>query len=230
MRQRRPRFIKRNLIAIIAVIVVVFIGLVVFNIMSKHETHEAIEPEKGITSQESVDKKNAKLPDQEISKPKESPEEKEAVKKKANETEKVVPAPEQKNEYSIIIDKSDYTLYLLEKGKEIKSFPIAIGLNPGQKQKSGDMTTPTGDFSVEEIDDASYWKHDFGDGKGEIPGAYGPYFISLITGWDGIGIHGTHDPSSIGHRVSEGCIRLNNSDLRILKNYVKPGTKVRIQE
>ena len=62
----------------------------------------------------------------------------------------------------------------------------------------------------DEVIDASYWTHDFGDGKGEIEGAYGPYFISLDTSnlsggaWDGIGIHGTHNPASIGTCASEG--------------------------
>ena len=80
--------------------------------------------------------------------------------------------------------------------------------------------TPVGTFTVDEIDDASSWPHDFGDGRGEIAGAYGPWFISLDTealsggAWDGIGIHGTHDPQSIGTDASEGCIRLHNEDLR----------------
>ena len=84
---------------------------------------------------------------------------------------------------------------------------------------------------IDEIDNASTWTHDFGDGKGVIAGAYGPWFISLETpGWSGIGIHGTHDPSSIGTCVSEGCVRMNNNELRILKKFVHVGTEVRIQE
>ncbi|MDD4320503.1 MAG: L,D-transpeptidase [Acidaminococcaceae bacterium] len=229
MRRRRPNFIKRNMIAIIALIVVVLIGIAGYSIMSKNQhTHKATEPEKSITTQEGVKAPSNKLQDKEEVKPKESKQEK--VKTEEKGIEKAGTVPTQDNEYSIVIDKGNFTLYLMDKGKEIKSFPVALGLNPGQKQKAGDMKTPTGDFTVDEIDDASYWKHDFGDGKGEIAGAYGPYFISLETGWDGIGIHGTHDPASIGHRVSEGCIRLNNSDLRILQKYVTPGTKVRIQE
>ncbi|MCR5176958.1 MAG: L,D-transpeptidase, partial [Anaerovibrio sp.] len=67
---------------------------------------------------------------------------------------------------------------------------------------------------------AGDWTHDFGDGKGEIPGAYGKWFISLNTGWDGIGIHGTHDPASVGTNASEGCIRLRNHDLEELKEFI----------
>ena len=132
--------------------------------------------------------------------------------------------------YNIEINKKAFTLYLKQADQIVKTYNIAIGKNPGQKQKAGDMTTPTGDFYVDEIVDASEWTHDFKDGKGEIAGAYGPWFISLATGWDGIGIHGTHDPTSIGTKVSEGCIRLHNSDLRELKGYVRENMRVVIRE
>ena len=133
--------------------------------------------------------------------------------------------------YSILIDKSSYTLTLLQDGQPIKTYKIAVGKNAGQKQAEGDLRTPDGDFSVDEVCEAGYWTHDFGDGKGEIKGAYGPWFISLDTpGWTGIGIHGTHAPESLGTRASEGCVRLNNADLVQLVKFVKMGTKVKIQE
>ena len=137
---------------------------------------------------------------------------------------------------SIRIKKSEFRLYLLEDGSIVRSWPVALGKNAGQKQKSGDMKTPDGSFPIDEVLDASYWTHDFGDGKGEIEGAYGPYFISLDTShlsggaWDGIGIHGTHDPASIGTRASEGCIRMHNEDLLALKKYVNVGMQVTIEE
>lgn len=137
----------------------------------------------------------------------------------------------------IYIKKSDFKLYYYDgNGQEIFSAGCALGLNPGQKEKEGDMKTPTGTFYVDEILDASYWTHDFGDGKGEIKGAYGPWFISINTDemskgqWGGIGIHGTHDPASIGKRASEGCIRLENSQVEALKKLVSVGTKVVIEE
>ena len=69
----------------------------------------------------------------------------------------------------------------------------------------------------------------FKDGLGMIEGAYGPYFIRLWTSpHTGIGIHGTHLPSSIGSRATEGCIRLSNDDLRELIRYIYVGMPVRI--
>lgn len=127
----------------------------------------------------------------------------------------------------IIVDKSKYKLFLFKDGKEVINYDIAIGKNPGQKQRVGDMTTPTGKFKINEIIDSHYWTHDFNDGNGEIEGAYGPWFISLDTGeWDGIGIHGTHDPSSIGTMASEGCIRMYNADVTELKDQISIGTTV----
>lgn len=137
---------------------------------------------------------------------------------------------------SILIKKSEFRLYLLEDGNVIRSFSVALGKNAGQKRVSGDMKTPDGSFPIDEVIDSSDWTHDFGDGKGEIEGAYGPYFISLDTSelsggaWDGIGIHGTHDPASIGTCASEGCIRMHNSDLLALKKHITVGTEVTIEE
>ena len=97
----------------------------------------------------------------------------------------------------IVVSKQDMRLRVYDyKGTRLMDYGIACGKNFGQKHK-------------------------------EIQGAYGPYFIRLDTpGNKGIGIHGTHDPLSIGTRATEGCIRLNNNDLVELVNVVRPGMMV----
>ena len=147
--------------------------------------------------------------------------------------------------YLICIHKQSYRLDVYQQGVEeaVCSYPIAVAKNPGDKQYTGDNRTPTSwgsaaaipsyytgtavgvpsaqvPFRIEEVCPAHYWTHDFGDGKGVIEGAYGPWFLSLDTGWIGIGIHGTHDPASIGTMASEGCIRLCNEDIQSLKELV----------
>lgn len=124
----------------------------------------------------------------------------------------------------ILISKQDMRLRLIDyKGKELFSAPVATGKNYGNKRKKGDMRTPEGVFQVSDIQDASNWTHDFGDGKGEISGAYGNHFIRLsVPKQKGIGIHGTHLPESIGTRASEGCIRMNNEDLEQLVKLIYP--------
>ena len=129
----------------------------------------------------------------------------------------------------IAVCKESMTLAVYDFNSCLRAvYPIACGRALGNKEKPGDMKTPEGLFSVQQIQDASAWTHDFGDGKGEIRGAYGSHFIRLKTpGHRGIGIHGTHDPASIGTRATEGCVRLNNSDLlELVKKYVYVGMPV----
>lgn len=124
-----------------------------------------------------------------------------------------------KNSNFIIINKANMTLSQYNyKGELLHRFKVATGKNFGDKIKKGDCKTPEGVFAIEEVVDASTWTHDFKDDDlGTITGAYGPYFIRLkVPGQKGIGIHGTHDNSSLGKRASEGCIRLNNKDLSSL--------------
>lgn len=127
----------------------------------------------------------------------------------------------------IFIDKANFRLYLAEGTNVVDSWGIAVGKVPGNKTKSGDMRTPEGaNFTVLQIQNSSSWTHDFKDGKGVIENAYGPWFIRLKCGWQGIGIHGTHDPASIGTLATEGCVRMNNDDLEKLKSQVGIGMKV----
>ncbi|MDR1551921.1 MAG: L,D-transpeptidase [Prevotellaceae bacterium] len=120
----------------------------------------------------------------------------------------------------IIISKQDMKLRRYDfAGNVVEEYPVACGRNYGNKKKRGDNKTPEGVFTVQQIQNASAWTHDFGDGKGQIKNAYGQYFIRLKTGFQGIGIHGTHAPESIGTRATEGCIRLRNEDLlKLVKN------------
>lgn len=127
----------------------------------------------------------------------------------------------------IFVSKVDMTLTLVNsRGKVVVTYPIACGMNIGQKRVKGDHRTPEGYFLLEKIHDSSNWGHDFHDGKGFIKHAYGHYFLRLQSGFQGIGIHGTHAPSSIGTRATEGCIRLYNDDIEALGQKVTVGMPV----
>ena len=147
------------------------------------------------------------------------------------ESEEIVLNGNPNDAHHIVISKESMTLNLYDSNNAlIFSFPVAVGKNYGNKQKVGDMKTPEGEFTIQQIQDASSWGHDFNDGKGYINNCYGNWFIRLKTPpHSGIGIHGTHDPNSIGTRATEGCIRLNNADLDKLKPLVKVGMKVTIE-
>ena len=136
----------------------------------------------------------------------------------------------------ILVSKSEYRLYVCEVVGDdtVKRvhYPVCVGLNKGQKQKRKDMRTPEcsfdNPFTIIQIQDASNWYHDFGDGRGSIL-SYGNWFLRLDTpGFSGIGIHGsTNNESSVQGRGSEGCIRLRNDDLDDLKEkYAFVGMRV----
>lgn len=136
----------------------------------------------------------------------------------------------------IVISKPELHLSVYEDQEGdtvlLAQYPVCVGKNLGQKQKSGDMKTPEctfeNPFSITQIQPASSWVHDFGDGRGSIL-AYGNWFMRLKTpGFSGIGIHGsTNNEDSVPGRGSEGCIRLRNEDLDVLKErYAFVGMKV----
>ena len=138
----------------------------------------------------------------------------------------------------IVISKKDLKLnvYADIDGDKmlLATFPVCLSLNKGQKEKSGDMKTPESEpgkpFHIKQIQNASTWEHDFGDGRGKIK-AYGNWFLRLETPFNGIGIHGsTNNEETVPGRASEGCIRLRDKDIIILKeNYAYVGMPVIIK-
>lgn len=65
----------------------------------------------------------------------------------------------------------------------------------------------------------------FGTNQRKYKGVLGTHRLDL---GDGYGIHGTDTPSSIGHSVSHGCVRLRNEDIAKLYGMVDVGTPVYI--
>ena len=129
----------------------------------------------------------------------------------------------------IVISKLNLTLSVYDRNEGgdtvlVAQFPCCMGKNKGNKQRRGDMRTPESPkdkpFKITMIQDASTWKHDFKDGRGNIK-AYGHWFLRLETpGHKGIGIHGsTNNENSVPGRASEGCIRLLDNDIITLKKH-----------
>ena len=140
----------------------------------------------------------------------------------------------------IVISKKDLKLRVYDRNAAgdtiiVAQYPCCRGKNKGNKQKRGDMRTPESPkgkpFKITMIQDASTWRHDFKDGRGNIK-AYGHWFLRLETpGHSGIGIHGsTNNEKSVPGRASEGCIRLLDGDIILLKkNFAYVGMPVIIQ-
>lgn len=129
----------------------------------------------------------------------------------------------------IVVSKQNQVLSVYDRNATgdtvlVAQYPCCMGKNKGNKQRRGDMRTPESPagkpFKITMIQDASTWKHDFKDGRGEIK-AYGHWFLRLETpGHRGIGIHGsTNNENTVPGRASEGCIRLLDKDIITLKEH-----------
>ncbi|NEW05032.1 L,D-transpeptidase [Paenibacillus sp. SYP-B3998] len=108
--------------------------------------------------------------------------------------------------YRIIVDLSDFQLYLLDGDRVTRGFPVGIGKMVTQ--------TPLGQFYIVN--------------KQSNPGGpYGAFWMGLSK--PHYGIHGTNNPSSVGRRTSHGCIRMYNDDVLELAAIVPLHTRVNIR-
>ncbi|TFE23374.1 L,D-transpeptidase [Cohnella luojiensis] len=129
-----------------------------------------------------------------------------------------------KYEQFIKIDKSSNKLYFYEKGKLVKSFPVATGKKPSY--------TPEGLFTIhEKIKNRPYYKEKIKGGDPKNP--LGDRWLGLKVTRNGktsyaYGIHGNNNEKSIGKYVSAGCIRMHNKDVRWLYDQIKTPTLVYI--
>ena len=116
----------------------------------------------------------------------------------------------------IVVDLSRRELTLFRNGRPQLTTAVAVG--------SASTPTPIGSFYVNQrlipVDHT---------------GPYGPAaigvsaFSNVLTGWTQggpIAIHGTDEPSSIGHAVSNGCVRVRNDVLLRLFHESLAGTPV----
>jgi len=118
--------------------------------------------------------------------------------------------------FSILVYKSQNILILKSDGEIIKTYIVSTGKN---------NSTPVGTFKITSKLINPTW---FKAGVVVPPGS--PENI-LGTRWMGInlpsyGLHGTTEPQSLGQQVTQGCVRLSNSDAEELYTIVPIGTEV----
>lgn len=146
----------------------------------------------------------------------------------ADSAKQIKSVPTNKQGLHIYISKPKMHLFVLDsRDSVVYSCGIACGLRKGNKSGRGDYRTPEGDFSINGMFNSTDWIHHTRDGR-SVKGCYGPRFLRLATGrFSGIGIHGTNAPGSIGHRASEGCIRVNSANIMtIFDKYAYNGMPV----
>jgi len=119
----------------------------------------------------------------------------------------------------VLVSIPDRKLAVLEGGKVIRTFPVAVGATVS--------SSPSGEFKVvNRIANPTYYH----------PGVVIPAGVGnpIGTRWLGLnrkgyGIHGTNEPGSIGKAASHGCIRLRNRDMEQLFRMVSVGDTVLIR-
>ncbi|MGF2035757.1 MAG: L,D-transpeptidase [Nostoc sp. CmiVER01] len=125
----------------------------------------------------------------------------------------------------VVVDLSDRRTYVYAGDEVIASYPIAVG-------KKG-WETPTGSFQVIHMRHYPIWRHPI-TGKVFKAGTDSPLGDRWIGFWsDGrneIGFHGTPDIDLVGTAVSHGCLRMRNSDVRLLYEQVSLGTTVLVRD
>lgn len=122
----------------------------------------------------------------------------------------------------LIVNKAVNKLAFINNSKVQEIFSVGTG-------KSKELT-PEGLFTVKVKAVNPYYR------KKNIPG--GDPRNPLGTRWIGFdakntdgriyGIHGTNQPYSVGQYISNGCVRLNNSDIERLYPLIPVGTKILI--
>lgn len=115
----------------------------------------------------------------------------------------------------VFVKKSDYRLWVLVDGKVLMEKRVGLGR---------DNCTPESTFVIDQRQKDPTW---YRRGKASIPP--GDPANILGTRWlgfkdteeyQGFGIHGTRDASSIGTQKSSGCVRLTNGNIEELYDFV----------
>lgn len=124
-----------------------------------------------------------------------------------------------KGKTKILISKSEFTLTVLLNDRYVKQYRIGTGKND---------KTPEGTFEVKNKMKNPTWYSPYGGVY-----SYGDEKNILGTRWigfkekenlAGFGIHGTTMPETIGTASSDGCIRMKNSDVEEVFDFVTTDT------
>ncbi len=126
---------------------------------------------------------------------------------------------------TIIIDTPHTYLYLVLGGGKALRYGVGVGREgftwSGTERISRMSEWPDWHPPKEMIERQPYLPRFMAGGEGNPLGAR-----ALYLGATEYRIHGTNQPSTIGHFVSSGCIRLSNQDVADLYSRVNVGTRV----
>jgi lipoprotein-anchoring transpeptidase ErfK/SrfK len=133
---------------------------------------------------------------------------------------------EERHPLFLVIDRDAFRLRVYEDLEPDETYRISVGRVGSE--------TPAGryDISNKAVDPVWYVPDEpwAGEKRGERipPGPENPIKARWLGIEDGIGIHGTDEPESIGRQASQGCIRMLIPEVKELYDRVPVGTAVEI--
>jgi lipoprotein-anchoring transpeptidase ErfK/SrfK len=129
-----------------------------------------------------------------------------------------------KNSTFITIDRSHFTLRLWKNLKLVRSYTIAVG-------RQG-LETPAGEYTIDDKQVNPSWHVPNSAWAGALagrvipPGPDDPIKARWLGFYNGAGIHGTDELSSLGTAASHGCIRMSIPDVEQLYDVVPLHTPI----
>jgi len=120
--------------------------------------------------------------------------------------------------FSIFVDKSQNMLILKTDEEIFKTYIVSTGTN---------NCSPVGNFKiVNKLENPTWFKAGTVVPSGSPDNILGTRWLGInLTGY---GIHGTTEPQNLGKQVTQGCVRMKNSEVEELYIIVPVGTEVTI--
>jgi lipoprotein-anchoring transpeptidase ErfK/SrfK len=139
-----------------------------------------------------------------------------------------VTAREVASEYPtyLTLDRANFTLTLWKNLKQAKTYTVAVG-------QEG-LETPEGLYHLQDKQVEPTWHVPESDWAGSLagqsipPGPSNPLKARWMGIYEGAGIHGTEETSSLGTAASHGCVRMSIPDVEELYDEVEVGTPIYI--
>jgi hypothetical protein len=126
----------------------------------------------------------------------------------------------------LTLDRANFTLRLWRNLKLAEEYTVAVG-------QEG-LETPEGLYSIETMEVEPTWNVPESDWAGSLagqsipPGPSNPLKARWMGIFEGAGIHGTEETSSLGTAASHGCVRMSIEDVIDLYDQVEVGTPIYI--
>jgi lipoprotein-anchoring transpeptidase ErfK/SrfK len=124
----------------------------------------------------------------------------------------------------LTLDRGSYTLRLWKSLDLARTYTVAVG-------QEG-LETPEGLYEIQAKEENPIWHVPESDWAGDLagqtipPGPSNPIKARWMAIYEGAGIHGTEETSSLGSAASHGCVRMAIADVEELYEEVEVGTPI----